>query len=172
MRTPEVIERVRVAFTENRHLSTRTANIPVNSDDESSDEEDVKVVSRTTIQRILKVCLCAKILSNYLTLLRKISSFIRTSFNWFKNCCALTFKDVKNLRALNLKLWVRIRTCCKICFFAMKPVIARFQIFDRFRFPIPTDSKILDRFRFLPIFGFRNRDSDTDSDSKYKKFFL
>ena len=53
VRTPEVIERVRVAFINNRHLSTRTANIPVNSDD-SSDEE-VKMVSRTTIRRILKV---------------------------------------------------------------------------------------------------------------------
>jgi hypothetical protein len=65
VRTPEVIERVRVAFTNNRHLSTRTANIPVNSDD-SSDEE-VKMVSRTTIQRILKVSAHLKMLLNFVT---------------------------------------------------------------------------------------------------------
>lgn len=52
VRTPEAIERVRVAFTNNPHLTTRTANISVNSDD-SSDEE-VKLVSDRTIRRILK----------------------------------------------------------------------------------------------------------------------
>lgn len=65
VRTPEVIERVRVAFTNNRHLSTRTANIPVNSDDSS--DEKVKMVSRTTIQRILKVSAHLKMLLNFVT---------------------------------------------------------------------------------------------------------